>query len=266
MIFMSRKTRNAMMDEAKELYEYIIQNLEDSDIPFETDVGIGGVVPDILVHSPDGRRFAVDIKNWTKFEGFTIRAAKQSELYRTDIGVDRAFIVINGLQRSYTSTGVVTPERLVPAIREEISREGAERKARKQKLVMTPTKEIFAAMPFDPIYDDVFFVAMADAANRIGAVCRRVDQEEFVGDIVEKIKTMIGDSIAVLADLSESKPNVMYEVGYAHALEKPTIHICSTPLKDLPFDVSQWNTIGYQQGQTHKLGRIIARRLRSILA
>jgi nucleoside 2-deoxyribosyltransferase len=77
---------------------------------------------------------------------------------------------------------------------------------------------------------------------------------------------MIKDSIAVIADLSESKPNVMYEVGYAHAMEKPTIHICSTPLKDLPFDVAHWNTIDYQQGQTHKLGRTIAQRLSSILA
>ena len=29
---------------------------------------------------------------------------------------------------------------------------------------------------------------------------------------------------AVIVDLSEAKPNVLYEAGYAHALNKPCIH------------------------------------------
>ena len=63
---------------------------------------------------------------------------------------------------------------------------------------------------------------------------------EFAGDIVDEIRRLIEASIAVIIDLSEAKPNVLYEAGYVHALGKPTVHICSTPMSGLPFDVRNW--------------------------
>ena len=80
-------------------------------------------------------------------------------------------------------------------------------------------------MPFDLQYDDVFFVAMTHAARQVGSVCRRVDQEEFTGNIVAEIKRLIRTSEVVIVDLSEAKPNVLYEAGYTHALDKPVVHI-----------------------------------------
>jgi len=252
------------MKTEQDLYNFIIQGFEESGIQYDTDVGIGGVEPDFLIFAPDGRLFTVDIKYWEKFAGFTKNAAKQSQHYRTDIGVDRSFIVIHDLERSYASTGVVTPEKLIPTILNEMAKKDVEGKA-KPSLRKSPKKEIFAAMPFDIKYQDVYFVAMAEAADRINAVCRRVDQEEYSGDIVKKIKSMIDESAAVIADLSESNPNVLYEVGYAHGKDIPTVQVCSTPLGDLPFDVAHWNTIPYQQGQTHQLGEKIFARLKEIL-
>ncbi|MGB2963575.1 MAG: hypothetical protein WBB69_06270 [Anaerolineales bacterium] len=253
------------MKTEKDLYNYIINSFEESNINYDTNVGIGGVEPDFLIFVPDGRKFSVDLKYWNKFDGFTNLAAKQSEHYSTDIGVDRSFIVINDLERSNTSTGVVTPEKLIPTILNEMSKKDVKQKTKQPSIRRSPKKEIFAAMPFDIKYQDVYFVAMAEAADRINAVCNRVDQEEFSGDIVEKIKSMINTSVAVIADLSESNPNVMYEVGYAHGKKKPTVHICSTPLKELPFDVAQWNTISYRRGQTYKLGEKIYTRLKELL-
>ena len=34
---------------------------------------------------------------------------------------------------------------------------------------------VFAAMPFAPQYEDVFFLAMCYAAEQVGAVCDRVE-------------------------------------------------------------------------------------------
>ena len=253
------------MKTKKDLNNYIITSFEDSNINYDTNVGIGGVEPDFLIFVPDGRKFSVDLKYWDKFDGFTTLAAKQTEHYSTDIGVDRSFIVINDLERSNPSTGVVTPKKLIPTILNEISRKGVKQKTKHPSIRRSPKKEIFAALPFNIKYQDVYFVAMAEAADRINAVCNRVDQEEFSGDIVEKIKSMINTSVAVIADLSESNPNVMYEVGYAHGKKKPTVHICSTPLKELPFDVAHWNTISYGQGQTYELGEKIYTRLKELL-
>ena len=86
-----------------------------------------------------------------------------------------------------------------------------------------------------------------------------------VPDIVKEIKRMIRGSKAVIADLSGSKPNVLYELGIAHALRRPTIHICSTPLSKLPFDVRNWRTLEYKRGQTHQLARILSKRLKVLL-
>jgi hypothetical protein len=57
----------------------------------------------------------------------------------------------------------------------------------------------------------------------------------------------------VIVDLSEANPNVRYEAGYAHALNKPCIHIRSPSTEKLVFDVSHWKTTLYHPGQTHEL-------------
>lgn len=104
---------------------------------------------------------------------------------------------------------------------------------------------------------------MTRAAQQVGSVCRRVDQEDFTGDVVSEIERLIRTSEAVIVDLSETKPNVLYEAGYAHALDnKPVVHISSSPLSNLPFDVSHWNTLSYSAGRTYALRAPLTRRLR----
>ena len=253
------------MKKEQELHDFIQSELESKDITFDSNVGISGVASDFLIYVPDGRKFAVDLKYWDKFDGFTTLAAKQSELYSSDIGVDRAFIIVESLERSDYSTGVVSPDKFMLALNNAMAEKETTRISKSPTISKSPEKIIFAAMPFDKKYQDVFFVAMAMAAKKANAVCKRVDQEEFSGDIVEKIKNLIDNSVAVIADLSESKPNVLYEVGYAHGKPRPTIHICSTPFEELPFDISHWNTIKYIQGQTYKLGEKIYSQLKAIL-
>jgi hypothetical protein len=248
----------------KELADQVARSLHEANIQFDREVAIGGLRPDFVVYAPDGRKFVIETKAWEKTLGFRNRAAHQAELYRTAIGADRAFVVVDGLERSRVSEGVVTTDKLIPALEEEFA-EKAQPSRKRKPVQPPPQKDVFAAMPFAPEYDDVFFVAMAHAAKTIGAVCRRVDREEFSGDIVQQIESMIRNSTAVIIDLSESKPNVLYEAGYAHALGKPTVHICSTPLNELPFDVAHWNTIEYHKGQTYGLRRKLANRLKAVL-
>lgn len=127
------------------------------------------------------------------------------------------------------------------------------------------TLKIIAAMPFKEEFDDVYFVAMSDAAVSVGATCVRIDKEDFQGDIVQKLKQDIKDSIVMIADISGANPNVLYEVGFSHGIGKPTIHICSTPLKKLPFDVMTWKTISYKKGQTHALKGKLTKELKELL-
>jgi hypothetical protein len=124
---------------------------------------------------------------------------------------------------------------------------------------------VFASMPFKPQYEDVFWFAMAAAAEAIGATCIRVDREDFDGDIPAKIASEIEAATAVIGDLSESNADVLYEMGYARRHGTPCVHICSTPLEDLPFNVRNVNTLPYRLGQIHALRDPLIRRLRAVL-
>lgn len=239
----------------------VAERLREAGLKFATEKAIGGLAPDFIVYAPDGRQFIVETRLWD-FPGQTSEASRQAQHYQDAAKVDGAFVVIPGLKRNLPSKGVVTLDGLVPALQAEIQSS----KSHSNPMEATKVdKLIFAAMPFAPQYEDVFFVAMSYAAGQVGAVCDRVDRREFQGNVVDEIHRLIRKSVAVIVDLSESKPNVLYEAGYAHALKKPCVHICSTPVEKLPFDVAQWKTSLYRPGQTYKLQKELTQRLKAIL-
>jgi hypothetical protein len=251
-----------MSDQTTDFEKVIADRLRDAGIKFATQKALAGLAPDFIVYAPDGRQFIVEVKDWD-FPGLTTEASRQAQNYQDAMKADGAFVVIPSLKRNLPSKGVVTLDGLVPALQAELETT----KTRSNPPEATNVnKLIFAAMPFAPQYEDVFFIAMRYAAEQVGAVCDRVDRREFQGNVTDEIQRMIRKSVAVFVDLSEAKPNVLYETGYAHALKKPCIHISSTPLEKLPFDVLQWKTTKYNTGQTYKLGKELAQRLKDALA
>src|SRR5499433_1680290 len=248
--------------EEKDLEDIVAERLREAGLKFVTERAVGGLAPDFIVYGPDERRFIVQTRNWD-CPGLTTEASRQAQNYQDAVKADGAFIVIPGLKRNLPSKGVVTLDGLIPAPQAELE---TTRTRSNPPEATDVDKLVFAAMPFAPQYEDVFFIAMRYAAEQIGAVCTRVDRREFQGSVVDEIQRLIRESIAVFVDLSEAKPNVLYETGYAHALKKPCIHICSTSLEKLPFDVLQWKTTKYNPGQTHKLGKELAQRLKEALA
>ena len=236
--------------------------LRSAHLRFDREPAIGGLKPDFVVYGPDQRAIIVEAKSWSTETGNIHRALDQIERYKNATGLDSALIVLAAADPS-TSPGVVAVDGLLDAIEKEFRKPAAS--VRKSKPVAAPRKTVFAAMPFSSEYDDVFFVAMAYAAEKNGAACVRIDKEQFSGEVVDKIRSLIRESAAVICDLSEARPNVLYEAGFAHALEKPTIHICSTPLAGLPFDVRNWNTLEYAHGRTIHLREGLTVRLRAVL-
>jgi hypothetical protein len=250
-----------MPEREKDFEKLVADQLREAGLKFDTEKALAGLAPDFIVYAPDGRQFIVEIKHWD-FPGLTTEASRQAQHYQDAMNVDGAFVVIPSLKRSLPSKGVVSLDGLVPALLAELETT----KSRSNRPEATTVERlIFAAMPFAPQYEDVFFIAMSYAAEQAGAVCDRVDRREFQGNVVDEIQKLIRKSVAVFVDLSEAKPNVLYETGYAHALKKPCIHICSTPLEKLPFDVLQWKTTKYNPGQIHKLRKELALRLKEAL-
>lgn len=248
--------------------ERIEKRLREMGFEYVVEPAIGGLTPDFLVRLPGGSVMLIEAKAWAPTEENQRRAIQQAGFYRSVAGLGSVFVVLKGLPRGKPKEGLVNEHELIGKLLErsydiprlpQIGR-ALELKSRLRKRI------IFAAMPFEGKYDDTFFVAIASAAQSVDAVAKRLDQEDFTGDIIAEMKRLIRSSIAVVADLSESKSNVLYETGFAHGLEVPTVHICSTPLGDLPFDVRNWNTIRYRIGRTHELRPILTARLSRVLS
>jgi hypothetical protein len=265
--------------------------LRDAHISYRRQPSVGGLRPDFIVIGPRGQKIVLEVKMWDPRGGNTARAFHQVQLYKKATGADQALIVMPDLKKNYKRKGVIKLEAVLPTLQKMflLPREGEpalpvrprteptkqqaheaegvrpRRSPRPAPEPASSKRMIFAAMPFASEYDDTYFIAMSHAAEQAGADCKRVDLKEFSGDIVTEIKRLIHSSVAVIVDLSEAKPNVLYEAGYAHALRKPTVHICSTPLAELPFDVRNWNTIPYRRGQTALLKEPLTRRLKAVM-
>ncbi|SRR6266851_1068514 len=107
------------------------------------------------------------------------------------------------------------------------------------------TDTCFVMMPFaDPIgsyYSSVYEPAMKKA----GIKAVRADTEIFgTGKIIDQIWSGINSARVLLAELTGRNPNVLYELGLAHALRKPVVLVSATE-SDVPFDVRHVRVIYY---------------------
>jgi hypothetical protein len=255
----------------------VASKLRERGFALERDRALGGLRADFVIRLLNGEVVVVEVKPWQPTHSNLQRAEQQVERYQRATGADRVFLVLQELAKQpLDSKGVVTLDGLLlilSVLNQAARHPRSKAKGRKPGLMTVkkkrrhqrPMVKIFAAMPFESGYDDVYFVAMVGAAKRLKGLCDRTDHSEFVGDIPAVIRQRIRTSDVVICDLSEAKPNVLYETGFAHALEKKAVHICSTPLNKLPFDVSHFNTIEYHRGSTHKLIEPLVQRLRAIL-
>lgn len=104
---------------------------------------------------------------------------------------------------------------------------------------------IFTVMPFSSELDDVYYLGIREIAKELKCSCERVDEIEFVDGILEKIYDSISNSKIIIAEVTSPNPNVFYEIGYAHALEKPVILI-TKDISTAPFDIRGFNHIIYE--------------------
>jgi hypothetical protein len=238
-------------------------------VDWRSQPSIAGVRPDFLVEGPDGKRIVIELKgrpNPGLLEA--VDARSQAVRIRDLTAADAAVVVVPRMERALPDAGIVGLADLNSYMRDllaslpRIRPFGPERP---EPTASGDAKTVFASMPFKPQYEDVYWFAMAAAAEAVGATCVRVDREDFDGDIPAKIVSDLESAAAVIGDLSESNPDVLYEIGYARKLGTPCVHICSTPLEDLPFNVRNVNTLPYRLGQIHALREPLTKRLKAVI-
>jgi hypothetical protein len=103
----------------------------------------------------------------------------------------------------------------------------------------------FVLIPFAGEFDDVYHYGIIPALRRCGYNAERPDSLSLTSRVLTEIISHIAKADVVIADLSHTNPNVLYELGVAHSLGRPTILI-SSKSDDLPFDLRDFRVIIYQ--------------------
>lgn len=107
-------------------------------------------------------------------------------------------------------------------------------------------------MPFKEVQQPVYDAILKAVAAVEGYTCQRSDDITTPGRISFQILEAINHCNLIVADLAGHNPNVMYELGYAHAAEKPTILLAPSRYKS-PFDLYDWRYIAYSHAELDKL-------------
>lgn len=117
---------------------------------------------------------------------------------------------------------------------------------------------------FEELYTDV----IEPLAKQFGLRPYRADQVYGPGSIMDDIIRGIETAQIVIAEITPTNENVFYEVGYAHALKKPTILLANKKDREkLPFDLSGFRVLFYENsiGGKRKVEEGLRKHLQAIL-
>jgi hypothetical protein len=143
---------------------------------------------------------------------------------------------------------------------------GKERAEFSQLAIDSASPSVFVAMQFGQPFDTLYREVISPRIKELGLNLVRMDEVAGPGLIFEDMKRQIAEAQIVIAEISAPNQNVFYELGYAHALHKPTILIAQRG-KELPFDIRSYRVIFYDDsiGGKPAFERSLQKHLEAIL-
>lgn len=133
------------------------------------------------------------------------------------------------------------------------------------------SNRVFVAMWFDASMKEVYYKGIEPAIREAGYEPTRVDQEQFLTKIDDKIIAEIRRSAFVVADFTHGengqRGSVYYEAGFAHGLNIPVIFLCRQTEEDkelnLAFDTQQYPHILWENEEDLK--EKLLQRIRAVI-
>lgn len=105
----------------------------------------------------------------------------------------------------------------------------------------------FVAMSIDPANAELedILEAIKEGALRCGVHAERVDEYQSNERITDRILESIDKAEYIIVDLTNSRPNVFYEAGYAQGIGKTPVYIAKYGTK-LEFDLKDYPVIFFK--------------------
>jgi hypothetical protein len=131
-----------------------------------------------------------------------------------------------------------------------------------------PKDTCFVIMPFGPPFDRYYKNIFVPAIEDAGLQPIRADSIFMPSAIMPDIWRFLSEAKILIADLTGRNPNVFYELGLAHALQKPVILVANN-LDDVPFDLRGLRVLAYDKENEDwgaELRRMIAASLKETLS
>ena len=113
--------------------------------------------------------------------------------------------------------------------------------------------KVFVVMQFSEPYQQIYQEVIRPVVEGFDLRAYHVGEVFGPGIILQDIVQGIIESEVVIADITPVNQNVFYELGYAHALGKPTVLLAERG-KQLPFDVSGYRVLIYDNTIAGKRG------------
>lgn len=113
------------------------------------------------------------------------------------------------------------------------------------------TELVFVLMPFHKDYESIY-EALSVTIGTMGLRCERGDEDYIRGDILPHILRKLVSAGTILALIDGRNPNVFYELGLAHALNKDVIlisHDESLSAGEVPIDLKSNRILFYKDVQ-----------------
>jgi hypothetical protein len=117
----------------------------------------------------------------------------------------------------------------------------------------------FVMMPFAEPIGGYYKLIYEPAISKAGLRSVRADDDIFgTGKIMDQVWNGIHQAKVLVAELTGRNPNVFYELGIAHALNKPVV-LVSASQADVPFDLNHIRVIYYDMRDPFWGDKLIAK-------
>jgi hypothetical protein len=113
------------------------------------------------------------------------------------------------------------------------------------KVKVEPGSTCFVMQPFAAPLGGYYETIFKPAIEQAGMTAMRADAEIFgTGKVIDQIWRGINSAKVLVAELTTKNANVFYELGLAHALNRPVVLVSSNE-EDVPFDLHHIRVIYY---------------------